>query len=602
METNRNIFAASHVSASGAHASLHNHHHATPHQRLRQMLLLDRHDLIVLCAYTVLIGILTLAVPLAAQALVNTIAAGVMLQPLIVLTLAVLGALLFAGVLRLLKLSLLEKLQQRIFARVSLQLADHLPRIQHDVMTSEYAPHLVNRFFDVITIQKTVAKILLEGPSAALKVTIGLVLMAFYSPYLLAFDVLLILFVIFVVWVLGLGGLRSSIEESISKYRVADWLEELARCQRGFKMNSVPGFPVERIDSLVLDYVKARRTHFRVIFRQAFGNYFFQALASAGVLAIGGWLVINRQLTLGQLVAAEIIVVGVLEGLEKLIRLLESGYDLLTSLDKVGHVTDLPIESREGRQLPLNADGASVNCRNVRFSYDGKFEILAGLNLTLQPGEHVSLVGESGVGKSTLAALFCGLHAPSQGLVQINGMDVRDVNVDSLRRAVGLVSDTNEIFAGTIEENILLGREYLTHEDLQWALEFTNLTEELAKFPHGLQTRLVSEGRNLSRGQMQRLLIARAIVARPSLLILDEGFTGIDENDKIRILDELYNPAYRWTIIDISHDPEVVMRAQIVHVLASGRIAESGAPNDLVRKRECEFRRLFPSLGLREIQ
>lgn len=566
------------------------------------MLLLDRYDLIVLCAYTSLIGILTLAVPLAAQALVNTIAAGVMLQPLIVLTFAVLGALLFAGVLRLLKLSLLEKMQQRIFARVSLQLADHLPRIQHDVMTSEYAPHLVNRFFDVITIQKTVAKILLEGPSAALKVTIGLILMAFYSPYLLAFDVLLILFVIFVVWVLGLGGLRSSIEESISKYRVADWLEELARCQRGFKMNSVPSFPIERVDSLVMDYTKARRKHFRVIFRQAFGNYFFQALASAGVLAIGGWLVINRQLTLGQLVAAEIIVVGVLEGLEKLIRMLESGYDLLTSLDKVGHVTDLPIESRQGRELPLSANGASVNCRNVRFSYDGKSDVLAGLNLSLQPGEHVSLVGESGVGKSTLAALFCGLHAPSQGLVQINSMDVRDVNVDSLRRAVGLVSDSNEIFAGTIEENILLGRDYLTHDDLQWALEFANLTEELTKFPNGLQTRLVSEGRNLSRGQMQRLLIARAIVARPSLLILDEGFTGIDENDKIRILDELYNPTYHWTIIDISHDPEVVMRAQTVHVLANGRIAESGAPSDLVRKRECEFRRLFPSLGLREIK
>ena len=602
MESNWNIFAASHTPVKQSQAHSHDEHHATPYQRLRRMLLLDRHDLMVLFAYTVLIGILMLAVPLAAQALVNTIAAGVMLQPLIVLTLAVLGALLFAGVLRLLKLSLLEKLQQRIFARVSLQLADHLPRIQHDVMTSESAPHLVNRFFDVITIQKTVAKILLEGPSAALKVTIGLILMAFYSPYLLAFDVFLILFVIFVVWVLGLGGLRSSIEESISKYRVADWLEELARCQRGFKMNSVPGFPVERVDVLVMDYVKARRNHFRVIFRQAFGSYFFQALASAGVLAIGGWLVINRQLTLGQLVAAEIIVVGVLEGLEKLIRLIENGYDLLTSLDKVGHVTDLPIESHHGRELPHDADGATVNCRKVRFSYDGQSEILAGLDLTIAAGEHVSLVGESGVGKSTLVALFCGLHAPSQGLVQINGMDVRDVNVDSLRRAVGLVNDSNEIFAGTIEENILLGRDYILHDDLQWALEFTNLSDELVKFSQGLQTRLVSEGRNLSRGQMQRLLIARAIVGRPSLLILDEGFTGIDENDKIRILDELYNPAYRWTIVDISHDPEVVVRAQTIHVLATGLIVESGTPAELMRNTDCEFRNLFPSLGLRKIK
>ncbi len=513
-------------------------HSVTPFQRLRQLLWLDRYDLFVIAIYTVLIGILFLAVPLAAQALVNTIAAGVMLQPLVVLTLAVLCALICGGIFRLLKLGLLEKLQQRIFARIALQLADQLPRLRHDVMSREYAPHLVNRFFDVVTLQKTMAKLLFDGPAASLQVLIGLFVLAFYSPYLLAFDFFIILMVVFIVVVLGLGGLPSSITESYAKYRVADWLEELARCQRGFKMNAVPAFPVQRADDLVLNYVTSRRRHFRVVFRQALGIALFRAVASAGVLAIGGWLVINRQLTLGQVVAAEIIVVGVLEGLDKLIRLLENGYDLLTSLDKIGHLTDLPVERQEGHQLPLVQGGARVVCRQVHFAYEHQPEILAGLDLKLEPGAHISLVGESGVGKSTLAALLCGLLEPAQGLVQINGLDVRDVQLDSLRRAVGLVSDTNEIFAGTVEENILLGRSYITHEDLQWALEFTHLTDELAKFPQGLQTKLITEGRNLSRGQVQRLLIARAIVSRPSLLILDEGFTGIDEKDKLQILDK----------------------------------------------------------------
>lgn len=563
---------------------------------------LERNDLLVIVLYVILIGLLSLAVPLAAQALVNTIAAGVMIQPLVVLTFGVLAALIFAGVLRLLKLAVQEKMQQRVFARVSLQLAENLPRIQHAVLNREYAPQLVNRFFDVITIQKTMSKLLLEGPSALLQVIIGLVLMGFYSPYLLAFDLFIILAVIFIVWGLGWGGLRTSIDESKSKYKVADWLEELARCERGFKMHSVPSFPIERADSLVLSYLRARREHFRVVFRQAFGSYFFQALANAGVLAIGGWLVINRQLTLGQLVAAEIIVVGVLEGVEKIIKLLEHYYDLLTGLDKVGHVTDLPVERTQGRSLPVHSKGAFVTCRKVHFSYDGKIQVLAGLDLKLAVGEHVSLVGESGVGKSTLVALLCGLQKADHGLVQINGMDVRDANLDSLRQVVGLVSDTNEIFAGTIEENILLGRHYITHEDLQWALEFACLTAELAKFPQGLQTRLVTEGRNLSRGQRQRLMIARAVVTRPQLLILDEGFTGIDEKDKLRILDEFYNPAYPWTIIDISHDPELVMRSQTVHVMAQGRIVESGSPAELTRKRAGEFRQLFPSLGLREVK
>ncbi len=586
---------------SKRHANDRHVQHKTPHQRLYEMINLDRSDYLVIIVYTVFIGLLTLAVPLAAQSLVNTIAAGVMVQPLIVLTLGVLGALLFAGILRLLKLALLEKLQQRLFARISLQLAEHLPKVQHDVIASEYSPQLANRFFDVVTIQKMMAKILLDGPGATLQVCIALLLMSFYSPYLLAFAVFLILFITFVIGVLGIGGLKTSIEESYSKYYVADWLEELVRCQRGFKMYATNAFALEKADGLVADYVTARREHFRVLFRQALGNYLFRAIASAGVLAIGGWLVINQQMTLGQIVAAEIVVVGAMEGLEKIIRLLENYYDLLTGLDKVGHLIDLPAEHQNGRDLPVNPQGAKVVCRKVSFAYENRMEILSGLDLRIEPGEHVSLVGQSGVGKSTLAMLLCGLHEANHGQVQINDMDLRDASAESLRQSVGLVSDDNEIFAGTIEENILLGRDHLTHRDLQWAIEFAQLTEVLADLPDGLRTKVVSEGRNLSRGQVQRLLIARAVINRPQLLILDEGFTGVDENDKLEILEELFKPEYKWTIINISHDPETVIRSKTIHVLAEGKIVQSGSPSELTRLPEGEFTRLFPAMELPQV-
>ena len=581
------------------HNSDHHGSHPTPFQRLTGMLVLDRTDYIVIIIYTVLIGLLTLAVPLAAQALVNTIAAGMLIQPLIVLTLGVLGALVFAGILRLLKLIILEKLQQRVFARVSLHLADHVPLIQHDVIEGEFLPQLVNRFFDVLTIQKTMSKILFDGPGAALQVILALVLMSFYSPYLLAFAIALMLFIVFVIWVLGIGGLRTSIQESYRKYEVADWLEELARCHVSFKMNASPNFSLLKVDNLVVNYVKSRRNHFRVLFRQALGIYVFQAITSAGVLALGGWLVINRELTLGQVVASEIVVVGALEGLEKLIRLMENYYDLLTGLDKVGHLSDMPRERPSGRVLPVNRKGAHVTCRKVRFSYHERTEIISNLDLTIEPGEHVSLVGKSGVGKSTLAMMLCGLHEPTHGLVQINGIDIRDLNLSSLRDSVSLVGNTNEVFAGTIEENILMGRGSISHQDLQWAIGVAQLNEELASFPKGLQTRLVSEGRNMSRGQLQRIMIARAIINRPQLLILDEGFTGVDENDKMAILNELFNSDYGWTIVDISHDPEIVSRTRTIHVLAKGHIAESGSVKELLDQERSEFRRLFPTLSIK---
>lgn len=580
-----------------AHAEEHAEH-LSPATRLSRMVWEDRSDLIAITVYVLMTGVLTLAVPLSAQALVNTIAAGVFLQPLVTLTLIVFGCLLFAGALRLLKLSVLERMQQRIFARVALQLAAQLPRIQHAALFNKYAPELVNRFFDVITVQKAVAKVLLDAPSALLQIVIGLVLMALYSPYLLAFDAVLVGFVLFVVWGLGSGAVRTSINESVQKYRVAQWLEEVARCQMGFKTCSPPTYSVEHTDSLVMEYIRARRAHFRVLFRQASGHFLFRAVASSGILAVGGWLVINRELSLGQLVAANIIVVSMLSAIDKLISQLESLYDLLTAVDKIGHVTDLPVERGGGRLLPAGVEGASVVCRGVRFSYREGTEVLSGLELRISSGERISIVGKSGTGKSTLVALLSGVLEPSHGAVLINNMEVREADLQSLRRVVATVSDANEIFEATMEENILMGRDYISYEDLSWALEVTQLAEELAYFPEGIKTQLTSEGRNLSRGQAQRLLFARAIIGHPRLLILDEAFTGIDEQDKLAILEAIFRPEHRWTIIDISHDPEVVMRSSVIYVLSNGRIIESDTPQQLARAEASAFVRLFPNLAI----
>lgn len=577
----------------------HNHPaHYTPMQRLLALARENRSDLMALLAFAIVTGLVGLMVPLAAQSLVNIIAAGLFRQPVIVLTFGVLTALLLVGILRLLQMSLVETLLQRVFARIALRLASLLTRIQNTALSQEYAPELINRFFDVLTIQKTLSKLLLDGLSAVLQAGAGLVLLAFYDSTgaLLGFDLFVILFSLFVLFVLGYGGLRTSIQESAQKYRVAEWLEEMARCQVSFKVNGAAAYLIERADSLVVAYLQARRRHFRVLLRQAVGSYLFQAVASAGILGIGGSMVINRQLTLGQLVAAELIVLGVLNSLEKLVRQSEQLFDLLTGLDKVGHLSDLPMERPSGRDLPKEAS-ARVVCRNIRFAYPNGNEVLTGLNFTVEPGERVSLVGVSGAGKSTLAALLCGLEEPSHGTVEIGGYDIRDVSLESLRDMVALVGDTDDIFEGTIEENIVVGRAGVSHEDIRRAVEMVGLTEEIARLPQGLKTRLVSTGKNLSRGQVQRLMIARAIVDRPRLLILDEAFTGIDEKTKLKILDAVFAAENTWTIIDISHDAEVVMRATAVQVLAQGRIVEQGDPQALCLAIEREFPALFPELA-----
>ncbi|MBS1990802.1 MAG: ATP-binding cassette domain-containing protein [Cyanobacteria bacterium SZAS LIN-3] len=570
---------------------------ASPLRRLWEMLLEDKRDLFVLFTYTLIIGFISLAVPLAAQALVNTIAAGIFLQPLIVLALLVLSGLVFSSVLRVMKLCLVENLEQRIFARITLLLSERIPEIKAAALTDEYMPELINRFFDVVNVQKAWGKLLLEMPTALLQVFVGLLLMAFYSPFLLAFDLLIILFITFATAVLGIGGLKTSIAESVRKYQLAQWLEDMGRCQTSMKTDGSSQYLNQRTDNILMDYLGARRAHFAVLFRQALGTYLFQALASAGILAVGGWLVINRQLTLGQLVAAEIVVLTVLAALEKLIRNCDTFYDLLTGLHKVGHLTDLPLERVPGVELPINNCGLSVTCRGVRFSYNRSREILSGVDFRLNAGERASLVGASGAGKSTIASILCGLHEASNGTIEMAGLDIRDIELKSLRRSVGLVGDTNEIFEGTIEENVSLGRSFVSHQDVRWALELAQFSDDLVNAPYGLGTRLVSGGGNLSRGQVQRLLIARAVAERPSLIILDEAFTGIDEKTKLKIIDALFAPENLWTVLDISHDAEVVMRSSKVYVLSRGIIVESASPADLAWRNESEFSTLFPDLA-----
>lgn len=569
----------------------------TPVGRLWLLLLSDKHDLLALFVYTLVTGLISLAVPLAAQALVNTIAAGIFLQPLVVLSLLVLAGLLFAGLLRMSKFCLAENLQQRIFARTTLNLSERIPAIKAQALNTEYMPELINRYFDIMTVQKSWAKLLLEGPTAILQIVIGLVLLAFYSPYLLAFDILILSFIAFAVAILGIDGLKTSIKESALKYRVAEWLEDMGRCQTSLKANGVRQFLVWRSDNLVLNYLRARRAHFAVLFRQAFGTYFFQAVASAGILAIGGWLVINRELTLGQLVAAELVVANMLSALEKLIRNCDTFYDLLTGLDKVGHISDLPIERESGVQLPRKEGGLSIECQKLRFSYDGRNEIISGLNLYVEAGSITSLVGASGSGKTTLASMICALQEPNHGTIEVGGFDVRDLDLTSLRAQIGFVGDLNEIFEGSIEDNVGLGRSGVNHQDIRWALDTAEFSDDLILMPDGIRTVIVSGGRNLSRGQVQRLLIARAIAARPRLLILDEAFTGIDERTKLKIIDRLFAKDNNWTVLDISHDAEVVMRSHSILVLSGGVISESGKPSDLAWRVDSDFSLLFPDLA-----
>lgn len=567
-----------------------------PIARLGSLLLADKENLVIFLIYAIIISLLYLGIPLAAQILVNTIAAGILFQPLLLISVTVLIGLIFLGILRILQLFITEILQRKIFAQISLDIAKRLPQIEQKYFSQIYAPELVNRFFDIVTIQKALTLILLEVPASALQIIAGIILMGIYSPLLIIFDAILIAAII-IIGLLGYKGLRTSIDESSSKYKVAHWLEELARCQVSFKMNGVPDYLLNETDLRILKYIDNRKKHFQVLLRQFSASFFIEAFASAGVLAIGGWLVIHGQLTLGQLVASELIILMVLSAIDKIIQKLGSWYDLLTAIDKVSVIDKLELERDSGANAKINDKGAEVICEDLTFAYNSERKIFDKLNLKIESGVRTSLVGVSGSGKTSLAYLISGLYEPQEGNILFNDSPVKGLNLSNLRENIALVSDFNEIFAATVEENITLGRKDLSPEDLDDVIELLELKRDIKQYPQGLQTQLLSEGRNISLGQRQRILLARSIISKPQLLILDEAFGGIDEMTKLKIIDKLFDKDRPWTVLNITHDAEVVARTDYIYLLERGEIKEEGPTSILAKNADSAFSKLFPELA-----
>ena len=261
-----------------------------PFERLIGIIKADRPDLWAVTVFSVIVGILALATPIAVEALVNTVAFGRYLQPIVVLSLILMTFLGFAAAIRALNTWIVEIVQRRMFVRVVEDLAYRLPRVEQHSLDGKYGPELANRFFDVVTLQKIAAKLLLDGITIVLQTVLGMAVLAFYHPFLLGFDVVLMICILFIVFVLGRGAVKTAIRESASKYRVAAWMEELLRNPTAFKMHGGSQFGLDRADSLAVEYLQARRAHFRIVMRQIIFSLTLQAVSGNRTPGLG-WMV-----------------------------------------------------------------------------------------------------------------------------------------------------------------------------------------------------------------------------------------------------------------------------------------------------------------------
>lgn len=521
--------------------------------RLLNLLKMEREDILQVLYYAIFAGILSLSLPLGIQAIVNLIQGAQISTSWIVLVVLVSLAVVFVGVLELLQFRIIENIQQKLFVRASFEFTNRFPKIKMSELKNDYPPELANRFFDILTVQKGVSKLLIDFPAALLQILFGLVLLSLYHPFFIIYGLLLLGLIYVLFKYSAQKGLETSLEESRNKYKVAHWIQEVARSIVSFKLSGKTRLALDKNDRLVTQYITAREKHFNLLAFQFSKMIVFKLLVTAGLLVVGGLLVLNQQMNIGQFVAAEIIILLIIGSVEKLILGLESLYDVLTSLEKIGQVLDKDLENQQGDVDLSDISELSIELDNINYEDDDKV-ILQNVSLHIPYKQRILLQGHNGAGKSTLLKILAGIIEPTEGNFYINNTNQNNIILNKYRTLLGLCLLEETPFEGTILENLTLGDASIDSKFVNEIVELVGLLEFVKNQEKGFQTILYPEGKKLSYTISKKIILARAILKKPKLFILKEPLDQFDVKEVKRIVDYLTSPSRDWGLIVVSKD------------------------------------------------
>ena len=542
-------------------------------KRLYNLLELDKKDVSQIFFYAIFAGIVSLSLPLGIQAIVSFIQSGRISASWIVLVILVVIGVALVGILSLMQLRITENLQQKIFVRSSFEFATRLPKIEFKELHGYYPPELANRFFDTLTIQKGTSKLLVDFSAAILQIIFGVVLLSLYHPFFIIFGILLLMLLYIIFKFSYNKGIETSLKESKNKYKTAGWIQEIARNNFSFRNEFNYDFALEKNNALIKDYLYSRENHFNVIKRQFSQLIIFKIIITASLLIIGGYLVLNQQMNIGQFVASEIIILLVINSVEKIILGLETFYDVLTAVEKIGQITDMELEEEVDIENKSCYTNISLETENMEFQFpESTFGILKNINVKINPGEKIIIDGENGSGKTTLIRVLSGLLHPTSGNFIINDDTFKKIDVKQYRSRIGSIIQGETPFEGTILENITFNDKNISSEDLKWALDGVQLTNFIKTLPKGLDTEIFPEAKELSSSNAQKILLARSIIHKPNILFYEEPTDKMDVKIANEIIDFITSEKNKWTVVVSSQNPHWLRKCEREITMQKGTI------------------------------
>ncbi len=518
--------------------------------------------------YAILNGVIQLTLPLGIQAIISFVLGGFVSTSLVVLITMVVLGILVNGILQINQMKLIEKIQQQLFVRYAFSFAQHIPGVSSDKI-GRGLNEKVNYFLDIVPLQKGISKLLLDIPAASIQILFGLLVLCFYHPVFIVFGIILIFILFIILRYTGNKGLESSIQESNYKYKTAAALRDTARVTHNLKFTGHTKLPLENTDTAVYGYVKARTEHFKVLLSQYWSLIVFKVLIIASMLIVGVVLLLDQQLNIGQFIAIEIVVITVLNAIEKFIINLDKVYDIFTAFNKLDQVIELPTEQK-GSYFADVKKGLHLSGKELQLETADHRTIVRNINFEIAVGEKIFLSGNDSHARLLFLETISGMNTFFSGDLLINQLPVDNYNLSKLRTHYGVLYGYKSIIKGTLLENITLGRTNISAEHVLALSEQTGYRSLLQELKMGLDTLLPDKEVTIEHEKY--ILLLRALSGNPSVLLLEEPFSGVSAQRSQQIKDFIFNELKGVTILLSSHEAELAKKCDREFVFDNGKL------------------------------